>query len=49
VGPVDLDVAVAPDDEEPGAGQVAGEVYQVIERAAVGPVEVFDDQEDRLD
>ena len=49
VGAVDLDVAVGADDQQPRALEVAGDVQQQVERAAVGPVQVFEDEEQRLD
>ena len=48
MGAVDLNVAVVADDEDAGAFEVAREVDQEVEGAAVGPMEVFEDDEQRL-
>ena len=49
MGAVDLDVAVGADDQQAGAGEVAGQMEQQIERAAVGVVQVLEDDQQRLD
>src|SRR5581483_6382232 len=45
---IDLHVAVRDEDEQPRAGEIAGEVEEVVEGAAIGPVEVLQDEEHGL-
>ena len=49
VCPVHLHVPVGADHQQPGPREVTGEVDEKIQGAAVGPVEVFQDEQQRLD
>ena len=48
MGAVDLDVAVGADEQQAGAVEVAGQMDEQIERAAVGVVQVLEDDDQRL-
>ena len=47
MGAIDLHVAVGADDQQPCAVQVASQVEQQVERAAVGVVQVFEYHQQR--
>ena len=49
MGPVHLDIAIAPHDEEPRPAEVAREVDEVVQGASVRPVQVLQHQQNGLD
>ena len=48
MAPVDLDIAIGADHQQTGSLQVAREVKKEVDGAAVGVVQVFEDDQERL-
>ena len=49
MGAIDLDVPVGPHDQQPGPLEVARQVDEQVEGAPIGPVQVLEYEEQRLD
>ena len=49
VPPGHLDLPPGPDHQQPAAGETSGQLAQQLQRRRVGPVEVLEHQDDRMD